>query len=173
MRRPESILTTGLLAAALIAGCSTAPSTSGTTATSAPVSSTSSSSAATPGSLSSTPATSVSSAATPAATPVQIVSASVGANDATITVHDSGSQALSLSGWTLMVGTTPVQLPSNTTVAAGKSLTLHAASGTSSDTDVYLGQNAQQIQSSLQPGTRVALQDPDGSTVTSFNVPAG
>ena len=97
----------------------------------------------------------------------------MGANDATITVHDSGSQPLILSGWTLMVGTTPVQLPANTTVPAGLNLTLHAASGTSSGSDVYLGQNAQQIQSSLQPGTHIALQDPSGSTVTSFTVPTG
>jgi hypothetical protein len=155
MPRPESFLVTGLLATALIAGCSNAPSNSGTTS-SAPTSS-----------------SSLSSAATPAATPVQIVSASVGANDATITVHDSGSQPLSLSGWTLMVGTTPVQLPSNATVPAGQSLTLHAASGTNSGTDVYLGQNAQQIQSSLRPGTRVTLQDLSGSTVASFTVPTG
>jgi hypothetical protein len=49
--------------------------------------------------LSSTSATSsscVSGAATPAPTPVQIVSGSVGASDATITVHDSDSQAVTL-----------------------------------------------------------------------------
>src|SRR5579859_3727870 len=144
MRRPDSLLAAVFLATALIAGCSTAPSTSGTTS-SAPASS----------SLSGTPATSATSsssgtATTPAAS-VQTVGANVGANDASITVHDSGSQPLILSGWTLMVGTTPVQLPANTTIPAGLSLTLHAASGTSSGTDVYLGQNAQQIQNSLRP----------------------
>jgi hypothetical protein len=72
-----------------------------------------------------------------------------------------------------MVGTLPLQLPSNATVPAGQSLTLHTATGTSSGSDVYLGQNTQQIESSLQPGTRVALQNPSGTTVSSFTVPTG
>jgi hypothetical protein len=108
-----------------------------------------------------------------AATPVQITNASVSGSDATVTVQDMGSQPLNLSGWTLMVGTMPVQLPSAATIPAGQSLTLHAASGASTGTDVYLGQNTQAIASSLQPGTRVALQNPTGAIVASFTVPNG
>src|SRR5207247_1140050 len=113
------------------------------------------------------------SVASSASVPVQITSASLGANDATVTVQATGSQPISLSGWTLMVGSTPVQLPSSATIPAGQSLILHTASGTNTGTDLYLGQNTQAIAASLQPGARVALQNPSGSTVTSFTVPNG
>src|SRR5437763_881298 len=88
--------------ASIWVGCSTTP-TGGTAA--APTSAANSTVAAT-------------SATVTAAVPVQITNASLNASDATITVQDIGTQPVSLSGWTLMIGSTPVQLPPNATVPA-------------------------------------------------------
>jgi hypothetical protein len=105
--------------------------------------------------------------------PVQIANATVTPADTTVTLLNAGSQPLSLSGWTLMVGSTPIALPSSATIPANQSLTLHSASGSDSSTDVYLGGKVPNIASILQPGTRVALENPNGSPVTAFTVPNG
>ena len=106
-----------------------------------------------------------------AAAPVQIASANVSPADATVTLLNSGSQPLSLSGWTLMVGSTPISLPSSATIPANQRLTLHSANGADSGTDVYLGGKVPNLTSMLQPGTRVALENPSGAPVTAFTVP--
>jgi hypothetical protein len=148
MRRALFVFLSGLAGAAVFAGCSSVPGTSTSTAPTL-------------------------AAANSVPTPVQITSASLGAGDATVTIQATGSQPLSLSGWTLVVGTTPVQLPSDATIPAGQTLKIHTAAGANTGTDVYLGQNAQAIVSALQPGARVALQNPGGATVISFTVPNG
>ncbi|HLZ26245.1 MAG TPA: lamin tail domain-containing protein [Chloroflexota bacterium] len=88
-----------------------------------------------------------------------------------MTLLNAGSQQLSLSGWTLMVGTTPISLPPGATIPANKSLTLHSASGADSSTDVYLGGKVPNVSSILQPGTRITLENPSGAPVTAFTVP--
>jgi Lamin Tail Domain len=118
--------------------------------------------------------TSVSAAATASAsTPVQISNANINANDATVTLRNTGSQPVNLGGWTLMVGTTPVALPSSATISPGQSLTLHSASGSDSSSDVYLGGTLPNVAGAVQPGTRITLQNSTGSPVTAFTVPNG
>jgi hypothetical protein len=102
---------------------------------------------------------------------VQIANATVTPADTTVTLLNPSSQPLSLSAWTLMVGTTSVPLPSSATIPANQSLTLHSATGTNSNSDVYLGGTVPNLSAILQPGTRVSLENPSGSPVTAFTVP--
>jgi hypothetical protein len=79
---------------------------------------------------------------------------------------------IDLSAWTLQVGSTPVKLPPNTQVGPGKSLIMHASSGTDDGTDVYLGSAAHSAMSALSPGARVSLYNPSGSTIATFTMPS-
>jgi hypothetical protein len=107
-----------------------------------------------------------------AAAPVRITAARVTTGDAMLTVEGTGSQPVDLSGWTLGVGGTGVRLPANTAVRPGEALVIHTASGTSSGSDVYLGQAAQSLVQSLRPGARVSLSNPSGTEVTAFTIPS-
>jgi hypothetical protein len=106
-------------------------------------------------------------------TAIQIDAATVSPADTTVTLHNPTSQALSLSGWTLMVGTTPITLPSSVTIPANESLTLHSATGANSDTDVYLGGTVPNLSEILQPGTRLSMVNPSGSPIAAFTLPNG
>lgn len=59
-------------------------------------------------------------------------------NDEYITVENTGSEPLDLSGWTVTdaVGHT-YTIPSGVTLAPGESLTLHTGTGTNTQTDLY------------------------------------
>jgi hypothetical protein len=91
--------------------------------------------------------------------------------DSTITVQNSGTAAVDLSGWRLRAGTSTAALPANTRVAPGESLTVHTGSGTSSGQDVYLGQEGAALASGLQPGATVALLDGQGGVVAEMTLP--
>lgn len=106
-----------------------------------------------------------------AAVPVRITDASAAANDPRITVQNTGSQTVDLTGWTLRVGDAAVQLPANTQAPVGQSLVLHATAGTSTGRDVYLGQATPDLAQALRPGAGVALVDRSGATVTVLTVP--
>jgi len=108
-----------------------------------------------------------------AAAPVRMTNARVTGNDANVTLQNTGDQAVDLSGWSLLVGTARAQLPNGFALPAAKSVTVHATSGTNSDSDLYLGQDSQTLVSQLRPGVTIALNNPAGGTVSSFVVPNG
>jgi hypothetical protein len=147
-------LAAGLSLAALVA-CSTAP-------TPASVAPTAQSVAPTAQSVASTAV---------AAAPFRITDASISANDPRITIQNTSTQAVDLTGWTLQIGTAAVRLPANTQAPAGQALVLHGSAGTSTGRDVYLGQPTPDLVQALRPGARVALLDPSGSPVTALTVP--
>jgi hypothetical protein len=98
-------------------------------------------------------------ATTTAASPIQITSAKVSADDTTIAVNNAGSGAISISAWILTLGTFPAILPLNPNlrIQPGATVTLHLARGTDTATDVYLGQAPQPLVNNLKSGDRIAL----------------
>jgi hypothetical protein len=108
-----------------------------------------------------------------AATPVRIIDARMAPGDATLTLQNASAQMVDLTGWVLDVGGTTIRLPANTQVGPGMSVTLHTASGTSSGSNIYLGQDGQALAAALKPGVRVALTNPAGAPITAFTVPTG
>jgi micrococcal nuclease len=106
-----------------------------------------------------------------AAAPVRVTNVNVAIGDSTVTVQDVGSQPVNLSNWSLQVGTARAQLPSGVDIQPGRTVTLHTMSGSSTQTDVYLGQDAQAITNELRPGTQVTLENPSGMPISSFVVP--
>ena len=108
---------------------------------------------------------------TPVTTGLQITGVQLSPQDATITLQNTGTTVIDLAGWQLRVGSQQAVLPPNTVALPGQAITLHAASGTSSGTDVYLGTVAPALATGLQPGAQVTLVDPTGRTATQFTVP--
>lgn len=108
---------------------------------------------------------------TPVTTGLQITGVQLSPQDATITLQNTGSTVVDLAGWQLRVGAQQAVLPQNTVALPGQAITLHAASGTSSGTDVYLGTVAPALATGLQPGAQVALVDPSGRAATQFTIP--
>jgi hypothetical protein len=106
-----------------------------------------------------------------AGAPVRITDASLSGSAPRLTIQNTSTQAVDLSGWTLRVGDAAVRLPTNMQAPAGQTLVLHMTAGTSSGRDVYLGQPAPDLTQALRPGARIALEDPSGSTITAMTVP--
>ena len=111
--------------------------------------------------------------ASAAATPVQVTNVNLDSQDATVTLQDVGNQAISLSNWSLQVGTARTQLPASLGMQPGQTVRVNTAAGTSTQSDVYLGQDAQPIASELRPGAQITLTNASGTPVTSFVVPNG
>lgn len=106
-----------------------------------------------------------------AAAPVRITNASLIPGDATITLQNTGTTAVDLSGWSVRVGTATATLPANTNVPSSGQITLHTAAGTSSGTDVYLGAQGQALLAALTPGAQVQLMNPQNVVANSFTLP--
>jgi hypothetical protein len=114
----------------------------------------------------------VSAAATASAqSGLRVTGAQLTSGDPTITVQNTSDRMVDLSAWSLQIGSTSVHLPANTQVGPGKSLVIHASSGTNDSTDVYLGSTAQSAMNALTPGARVSLENPSGAPVASFTMP--
>jgi hypothetical protein len=125
-------------------------------------------------------ATSVAAAASPAASavasavaqsPIQITGVQLSPTDTTIGLRNTGSTAIDLSGWMLRVGTASASLPANSRVGPGETLTVHAASGTNSGNNVYLGADAATLLTGLQPGAAISLTNPQGQAAAQFTIP--
>jgi Lamin Tail Domain len=112
-----------------------------------------------------------SAAAAGSVTSLTLVSVQPGAPDSTITLQNSGSSPVDLSGWSLVIGTVSIRLPANTRVDAGQRLVLHTGTGTSTGQDVYLGQDFNTLATAIQPGAIVGLRDASGAMVTQTTIP--
>jgi hypothetical protein len=100
-----------------------------------------------------------------------IVSVQPGAPDSTVTLQNGGSTPIDLSNYTLTIGTVPIKLPPNSRVEAGQRVVIHTGSGTSTGSDIYLGQDFAVIATAVQPGAVIVLRDANGGTVTQTTVP--
>jgi hypothetical protein len=105
-----------------------------------------------------------------ASEPVRMTAVQSSPTDSTVSIQNTSTTTVDVSNWRLQVGTASTALPSGVVVQPGQSVTLHAATGTSTPTDVYLGQTAQNVIANLKPGAQVMLQSPQGQT-SAFTVP--
>jgi hypothetical protein len=105
-----------------------------------------------------------------AASPIRITGGQIGA-DTTITIQNTSTGAVDLTGWKLRAGATSVTLPGNLRLGPNETATIHTASGTSAGADIYLGQAATPLLSELLPGRSIALLDPNNALVAEFRLP--
>ena len=110
------------------------------------------------------------SATVSASAPIHITAVQSSQTDSTVTLQNTSSSAVDLTGWQLQVGNASVALPSGMNVAPGETVTLHTGTGTSTPSNVYLGTSAQTLNANLKPGAQVVLQSPSGP-MTAFTVP--
>lgn len=106
-----------------------------------------------------------------ALSPIQIVGATLGVPDTTLTLKNASGAAVDMSGWGLRVGDATAALPGNAKVGPGGTLTVHTTTGSSTDSDIYLGQAATTLVTNLRPGQRVALIDAQGRPVSAMTLP--
>jgi hypothetical protein len=92
-----------------------------------------------------------------AESPVQITSVDVSETDTTIGIRNSGSDAVNLRNWTLLIGQTVYVTLPDIELGANQTRTLHLSPGTDTATDVYLGVGSRLVSSTLGPGERVVL----------------
>lgn len=106
-----------------------------------------------------------------AASPVQITGIVPTPNDVAVTLRNNGTAPVDASSWSVRVGSASASLPAGTTIPPGQSITLHTAAGTSTSTDVYLGQAAALL-SAVAPGVIVQLVNGQGTVVNELTIPA-
>lgn len=89
-----------------------------------------------------------------------------------IALQNPTTVPIDLSGWRLRIGDTSVTLPSGARAAPGETVVIHFGQGETRGNDVYLGAQAQELASELRPGSRVVLENPQGTVVTEMALPA-
>lgn len=106
-----------------------------------------------------------------AAWPVEIVGWQASPTDASLTLRNDGRATVDLTGWRVRIGSRMATLPSSAQLAPGESLTIHAAHGTSSATDIYLGDEGVALLQGIQPGAPLTLYDGQGNVVREAVIP--
>jgi hypothetical protein len=108
-----------------------------------------------------------------AASPVQIISARVSGDDPMIIVKNTSTDQADISGWTLLLGPSPVILPANPSLLLYPTLTvnLHLSNGGDTSIDVYMGRPSPGVLSSLTSGDKIALVDPHGQVASVYQIP--
>jgi hypothetical protein len=107
-----------------------------------------------------------------AASPVQITSVRVSQEDTTVALRNSGAEMVNASGWILLIGAFPLQLPSGQEMRLdpNETVTLHFSRGSDTNSDVYLGQAPAPLVNSMQPGTRLVLVNLRGEIVSVYRL---
>jgi hypothetical protein len=106
-----------------------------------------------------------------AAAPLRISGVNLNPTDPTLQMLHTGTTALDLTGYRVRAGSATAAMPANSRVEPGQTFNVHLGSGTSSGSDIYLGQEGAALLSGLQPGAQVAVLNPQGGVVTEFTVP--
>jgi hypothetical protein len=106
------------------------------------------------------------------ASPVQISQAQVSQTDTTIALHNSGARPVNIGGWTLLMGTFPFVLPTNSNmrIDPGQTLTLHLSRGDDTATDVYVGSAPGPLLNNLQNGATLVLVDLSGQPASIYHL---
>jgi hypothetical protein len=111
-------------------------------------------------------------AATAAASaPLRIVEVQANPTDPTVRVQNTSTSAIDLSGYAVRVGDARAELPASATVRPGETVTIHLGAGTSTATDIYLGQAAATLVTGFRSGAQVAIVDAQGQPVAQFTIP--
>lgn len=128
--------------------------------------------AASPGpSRAASPRAAASPSPSPAAAAIRVIGLQLQPNDATMTLVNTGSQPVDLSGWTIRLGDATVTLPDDLRIDGNERLTLHTATGTNTEEDVYLGESAADLLTAWEPGSDLILEDASGRQVTQLIIP--
>ena len=106
-----------------------------------------------------------------AVSPISLEGARLDLFDSTLTLRNKSTQQIDLSNHQIRVGTTSVPLPANARIQPGGILTIHTAGGTGDAANVYLGDEARALITSLRPGASVALIRDDGQRTAEFTIP--
>ncbi len=94
-----------------------------------------------------------------------------GPADSTLTLENSSGAPVDLTNWSVRLGATSLKLPANTVVPPNGRLVVHSGTGTSTASDVYLGQDTATLLTALQSGTTVSLVDASGNVVGEMTPP--
>jgi hypothetical protein len=105
-----------------------------------------------------------------AASPVHVSNVSVGTDDTSVAIQNTGAVPISLAGWTLVLGPQMSVVLNDVSIKAGQTRLVHFSQGTDNDTDVYMGFGASVAHSSLQPGARVVLIQPPNQIASMYSV---
>jgi hypothetical protein len=90
--------------------------------------------------------------------------------DTTVSIQNSGTTPMSLSGWTLVLGPDASVVLGDISIKAGQTRLLHFSQGTDTDGDVYIGFGSTATQASLKPGTRVVLIGPSDQIASVYPI---
>src|SRR5689334_11337090 len=80
-------------------------------------------------------------------------------DDIVLTLRNAGSNAVDVSGWRLRNGAQEASLPANSRIAPDATLAIHTATGTNTDSAVYLGTSGAALSTALRSGGTVELLD--------------
>jgi hypothetical protein len=97
-----------------------------------------------------------------ALSPVQITDVDVDPSNTTVTVRNSGSAAVNLEGWTLLLGPSIAIALRDIPLEPGQTRTLNLSSGTDTADNVFLGTaSSGAIATTFAPGQRAVLIGPN------------
>ena len=88
-----------------------------------------------------------------------------------MTVRNTGTAAVDMSGWAVRSGTASVSMPANARIAAGQTATVHFMPGTGTANDIYLGADVTPLIAALRPGATIELVNGQGQVMGRFQLP--
>lgn len=91
--------------------------------------------------------------------------------DPTLTLENTGTSSVDMTGWKIQVGTTTIDFPGSARIAPGEEVQVHLSEGTTTSTDIYIGREAATAVSLLTPGADVAILNERGQAVVRLAVP--
>jgi hypothetical protein len=105
-----------------------------------------------------------------ATSPVRVNNVKVDSADTTVAVQNSGSSAMNLRGYTLLMGPNFSVMLGDIAIEPGQTRTIHLSQGTDTPNDVYLGFGSNVAAGNLTSGTRVVLVAPADTIASVFPI---
>jgi hypothetical protein len=101
-----------------------------------------------------------------AASPVQITDVDIDPSNTTVAVRNSGSSAVNLEGWTLLMGPSIAITLRDIRLDPGQTRTLNLSSGTDTADNVFIDSSSGAVATTFSPGQRVALIGPNDQVMS-------
>ena len=92
---------------------------------------------------------------------VHITDVDVDANNTTVTIRNSGSSAVNLNGWTLLLGPSIAITLRDIQFEPGQTRTLNLSAGTDTPDNVFIDTSSGAVVTTFAPGQRSALIAPN------------
>jgi hypothetical protein len=103
-----------------------------------------------------------------AVSPVRITDVDINPNNTTVTIHNSGSAAVNLDGWTLLLGPSISIALREIRFDPGQTRTLNLSTGTDTPDNVYLDTSSGGVAITFAPGQRAVLVAPGDQVASVF-----